>query len=141
MKVYKSKFGYSILIFITLIFGIIASTLLFNNTPLKEFLPLGGIFLLIYAFYFHLTFTTQYIIDGGILIVKCGFLYHKQYDITKIKSISKTSNLIKSPAPSVDRIELTYGKYDAIIISPKDKISFANELIRINPEIENNLIG
>lgn len=141
MKVYKSKFGYSILIFITLLFGVTASTLLFNNTPLKEFLPLGGISILIYGLYFHLTYTTQYIIDDEILVVKCGFIYNKRFDINKIKSIRKTSNLISSPAPSLDRIELTYEKYGVIIISPKDKISFANELTRVNPDIENNLIG
>lgn len=47
---------------------------------------------------------------------------------------------MSSPAPSLDRIELTYGEFGLIIISPKDKIGFAQELIKINPKIKNKLI-
>ena len=47
---------------------------------------------------------------------------------------------MSSPAPSFDRIELKYGKFDEIIISPKDKLSFANDLTQINTEIENNIV-
>ena len=47
---------------------------------------------------------------------------------------------MKEHAPSFDRIELKYGKFDEIIISPKDKLSFANDLTQINIEIENNIV-
>ena len=85
-------------------------------------------------------FSTEYIIaETGILKVKCGFLYDKHFDIHKIKSVANTSNMISSPAPSLDRIELTYGKFDIIVISPKDKFGFARELTKVNPKIENKL--
>jgi hypothetical protein len=141
MKTYKSKFGYRIVIFITLILGSIMGILVLKNEPLEVFLPIGGISIVVYTVVLYLNFSTIYIIDKGILTVKCGIFYHKRFDISKIKSISKTGNIIASPAPSMDRIALTYGVYDVIILSPKKKMEFTQELTRINPAIKNKLLG
>ena len=126
--------------FVTLILGLIISTLVFNNEPFGAVLSVGGISILVYAVVLYLNFSTVYIIDKGILTVKCGIFYHKRFDISKIKSINKTGNIIASPAPSLDRIALTYGEYDIIILSPKNKMDFARELTRINPAIKNKLL-
>lgn len=140
MKTYKSKFGYGIIGFMTLLFLSILGYMIFQNESLAAILSVGGICLSAYVFFLYLNFSTEYTItDKGILNVKCGIFYNKRFDINKIKSITKSNNFISSPAPSSDRIELAYGKYDLIIISPKDKVGFANELIRINPKIENKL--
>ena len=126
--------------FVTLILGLIISTLVFNNEPFGAVLSVGGISIVIYAVVLYLNFSTVYNIDKGILTVKCGIFYHKRFDISKIKSIYKTGNIIASPAPSLDRIALTYGEYDIIILSPKNKMDFARELTRINPAIKNRLL-
>lgn len=126
--------------FVTLILGLIISTLVFNNEPFGAFLSVGGISIVVYAVVLYLNFSTVYNIDKGILTVKCGIFYHKRFDISKIKSIYKTGNIIASPAPSLDRIALTYGEYDIIILSPKNKMDFARELTRINPAIKNKLL-
>ncbi|MGB6153743.1 MAG: PH domain-containing protein, partial [Pricia sp.] len=140
MKTYKSKFGFGILGFITIIFGLIIGFMVYQNEPPKAILSVSGILLIVYGFCLHLNFSTEYTIaDDGILKIKCGIFYNKNFEINKIKSVAKSNNLISSPAPSLDRIELTYGKFDTIIISPRDKIGFAEELIRINPDIENKL--
>lgn len=97
------------------------------------------IWISVLVFTIYLNFSTKYIVSGQILIVKCGFLINKKYEIQNIKSISKTRNLISSPAPSLDRISLKYDKFDEIILSPKDKNEFARELLKINPEIINDL--
>ena len=47
--------------------------------------------------------------------------------------------MISSPAASFDRIEITYGKFEEIIISPKHKLKFYEDLQKINPNIINNL--
>ncbi len=83
----------------------------------------------------HLFFKTKYIIDNGKLIVKSGFIRYKPDDIESIKEIAATKSMISSPAPSFGRIVIKYGKYDEIIISPKDKLNFAKDLLKINPEI------
>ncbi len=140
MKIYKSKFGYGIMGFLTLLFLSILGYMIYQNEPIEAILSVTGIHLLVYGFCLYLNFSTEYtIMDNGILKVKCGFVYNKSFDINKIKSIVKSNNLISSPAPSLDRIELTYGKFDLIIISPKNKTEFANDLTKINPKIENKL--
>lgn len=126
--------------FVTLILGLIIGTLVVKNEPFGVFQSTGGISIVVYAVLLYLNFSTIYIIDKGILTVKCGIFYHKRFDISKITSIYKTGDIIASPAPSLDRIALTYGEYDVIILSPKNKMDFARELTRINPTIENKLL-
>jgi hypothetical protein len=81
-----------------------------------------------------------YIIENSQLKIKFGFFSFKPIDIMDIKEISKTSNIISSPAPSFDRIEIKYADFGSVIISPKDKISFSKDLVQLNPEIKNHLI-
>jgi len=141
MKTYKSKFGFEVVAFLTILFGAILVLMVFQNNPLEAILSVSGIFLLVYGFCLYLNFSTKYtILDTGHLKVTCGIFYNQQFDIGKIKRIAKTGNLVSSPAPSLDRIELTYGKFGTLVISPKDKIGFAEELKKINPKIENKLI-
>lgn len=140
MKTYRSKFGYEIMGFLTVLFSSILVYMIYKDEPLEAILSAAGIHLLVYGFCLYLNFSTKYtIMDNGILKVKCGLFYNKSFDINKIKSIVKSNNLISSPAPSLDRIELAYGKFDLIIISPKDKLKFAHSLTKINPKIENRL--
>ncbi|QDO95462.1 hypothetical protein FNB79_16290 [Formosa sediminum] len=140
MKTYKSKFGYKLMLFLTLLFGSMLVFMIYKNEPLEAILSVGGIFLAIYLFVLYINFSTIYTItDAGVLIVKSGFVYNQRFDIQKIKSVRKTTNIMSSPAPSLDRLELTYGKFDIIVISPKNKIDFARELKKINPRIKNDL--
>jgi len=140
MTTYKSKFGYEIIVFLTLLFGSIIGFMIYQNKPMEAIISVGGIFLIVYGLFLHLNFSTKYTItNNGILKINCGVFYNKWFDIKKIKSIAKTGNLISSPAPSLDRIKLTYGKFDVIIISPIDKNGFARELTKVNPKIENKL--
>ena len=140
MKIYKSKFGFEIMGFLTLLFLVTIGYMLYKNESLNTLLIVGGFNLLVFGFFLYLNFSTEYrITDNGILKIKCGFAYNKSFDINKIKSISKSNNLISSPAPSLDRIELTYGQFYQIVISPKDKTGFAMELTKMNPKIVNKL--
>lgn len=140
MNTYKSKIGIKIIMFLTLVLSTIILFMVFQNEPVEQILSVSGIFLGVYALYLYINFSTEYTItEDGILNVKCGFFYNKRFDINKIKSIAKTCNLISSPAPSLDRIELIYDEYDIIVLSPKNKIGFARELIKVNPKIENKL--
>ena len=56
-------------------------------------------------------------------------------EIQSIKRIYKTRNPLSSPALSLDRIAIVYNKYDEVLISPKDKKEFIEELLKINPDI------
>ncbi|WP_186755907.1 PH domain-containing protein [Echinicola salinicaeni] len=141
MKSFKSKFGYEVILLLAIPFGLIVGYLLYKNAALTPIIILSAFFFLILSFIVYLNFSTSYTItDSGILKVRCGFIINKWYDIDKIRGISKTTSIISSPAPSLDRIEIIYGKNHCIVISPRDKIGFSRELVKINPHIKNKLI-
>lgn len=138
-KKYDTKISYGLLIFTFLIFfvPVILGTL--KNGIENGFYVTIGILIPSYAFILHVFLKTTYIVENKTLKIKCGFLFNKNIPIDSIKGIKKTKNLISSPAPSFDRIEIKYGKFDAIIISPKDKVTFAKDLNLINPTIVNSI--
>ena len=92
-----------------------------------------------YSLFLHFFLKTEYKIDSGKLKIKCGVFKYKPIEINDIYELSKTNNIISSPAPSFDRIKIKTGKFNKIIISPKNKMSFANELTKINPKIKNKI--
>jgi hypothetical protein len=140
IKKYPSKVSFGLLIFIfSAFFGPIIFNLIkgqFDEKMLKGVL----ILVVVFIFILHMFFKTQYIINNERVDIKCGFFSYGPILIEEIKEISKTRSIISSPAPSFDRIEIKYGKYDEIIVSPKDKFGFAEELTKLNPKIKNNLI-
>ena len=73
------------------------------------------------------------------LFIKCGFFTYKPIAIKDIRELSKSNSFMSSPAPSFDRIEIKYGTFDEILISPKDKFGFAEYLTKINLNIKNNV--
>lgn len=139
IKRYRSKVSYGLLIFIFLVFyGPIIPGLIKGELN-WSFFRLIALLSLVFAFILLLFLNTQYTIDNKLLKIKCGVFSYKPIDIENIREISKTRSLISSPAPSFDRIEIKYGKLDHIIISPEDKMNFAIDLTKINPNIKNNL--
>ena len=80
---------------------------------------------------------TYYTIDEETLTlkVKSGFIVNSKYNINKITRIRKTNTWLSSPALSLDRIEITTGRYNRVVISPKDKAQFIAHLQAINPNI------
>jgi hypothetical protein len=139
-KTYPSKISYGLLVFIFLVFfGPLIPDL--TQGQLKvNMIAIIGFLSLVYAFILHLFFKTEYTIDEKKLKIKCGLFSYKPIEIDKIKDISKTKSIISSPAPSFDRIAIKYGKFDEIIISPKDRLDFVAVLTKINPNINNNII-
>ncbi|RUA34518.1 MAG: hypothetical protein DSY77_04920 [Bacteroidetes bacterium] len=139
-KNYPSKVSYGLMIFIFMIFF---APFIFHiiDEGFSELVSVVLVFLIIlYGFIVYLFFQTVYIIENSQLKIKFGFFSFKPIDIMDIKEISKTSNIISSPAPSFDRIEIKYADYGSVIISPKDKISFSKDLVQLNSEIKNHLI-
>ena len=140
MKEFKSKVGYGILIPVLILQIGITLWPTIKGTSVEASLAMLAIMVPVIAFTLHIFFGIVYQInDKSELLIKCGFLYNVVIDISAIKSINRTRNLISSPAASLDRIELKYGKWDSVIISPSNKIEFVNELLKINPSIQNKL--
>ncbi|HIV74974.1 MAG TPA: PH domain-containing protein [Candidatus Pseudogracilibacillus intestinigallinarum] len=80
-------------------------------------------------------FGTGYRIEGKFLKVRHGPLNCK-IKIKEIKKIRRTNNPFIAPALSVDRLEILFGKYDVINISPKSESEFINSLLIVNPNIQ-----
>jgi hypothetical protein len=139
IKKYKAKVSYGMLIFIFLVFFGPVSFEVLNDGIQSEFYVLLGVLIPSFVFILYMFLKTEYYIEENLLKIKCGLLFNKSIEIHKIKKISKTNSLISSPAPSFDRIEITYGEYDKIILSPKDKLTLAKDLTTIHPAIENNI--
>jgi len=141
MQRFKAKTGYElllpILIFLVGIFG----WGVWQRTPKETLLITGFLFILVLSFVLNVFYNTFYTLtDDGKLKIKCGIFSASSIDISTIKSIRKTRNPISSPAPSLlSRIEIAYNKYDAVIISPKDKISFIKAIKAYKPDIEVDL--
>lgn len=131
-KVYNSKIGLELVIPLVLVFGMVLILTIGDKQNLIGIITL----LSTIAFVVHMFLTTNYSIEGTKLTIKCGFVFNKTIDINSIKKISETNNLISSPATSLDRLEITYGKFDSVIISPKQKKEFINDLKIVNPNIE-----
>ena len=138
-KIYKSKVSYGLLLVIFLVFYGPFVPDLINKELNSKMLMTIGLLTLLFAFILHMFFKTRYIIDDNKLKIKCGFIPYKPIDIATIKEVARTKSIISSPAPSFDRIVIKYGKFDEIIISPKDKQNFVKDLLKINPKINNKI--
>ena len=130
MKVYKSKidwwFG------LVLVYPIFVSIKSMLEGEWIGLLGLGVVVGLILVF----SKTTRYIINENQLIVKSTWIVNERIDISKIAKIEKSNSVLSSPALSLDRLRIRYNKYDEILISPKAKKEFTDELLKINPAIE-----
>jgi len=71
--------------------------------------------------------STNYTLCNTTLLVKCGPLKWR-VPIEQITTITPTSNPLSSPALSLDRLRIDYGRGQSIIISPKDKSQFIQDL-------------
>ena len=137
--IYYSKVSYTLLIVVFLVFfGPLIPTFIsngFNGNTTILFLAM----VVLYGFILHMFFNTTYKIENEKLYIKCGFFKYRPVNIGEMKKVSKSSNIISSPAASFDRIEITYGKFDELIISPKHKFKFVEDLQKINPRIISHL--
>ena len=126
--IYYSKVSYTLLIVVFLVFfGPLVPNFISNGFNGNTTIFFSAMVVL-YGFILHMFFNTTYKIEKGKLYIKCGFFNYNPVNIGEMKKISKSSNIISSPAASFDRIEITYGKFDELLISPKHKTKFVEDL-------------
>lgn len=84
-------------------------------------------------------FGTKYTLTDRQLLINNGFSTQR-IELKDVTHITPTRNAISAPALSLDRIKITY-KNKKVLISPKDKLLFYQEIQARNPNImivENN---
>ena len=69
------------------------------------------------------------------LVVHGGPFVRRRFPISTIKSIEPARTILAAPAWSLDRLHISFGKYDAVVISPVNKEEFISLLRNINPNI------
>ncbi|WP_284652901.1 PH domain-containing protein [Flavobacterium terrisoli] len=126
MQVYRSKIDWWLIIVIFIVFaypmieGILSKDYVMFSVSF-------GILTLVFLMFKSI----KYKIEGENL-----HIWWTKIDIKTIKKIYSTHNPLSSPALSLDRIAVVYNKYDEILISPKERQAFVQELLKINPNIE-----
>ncbi len=130
MKKYNSKIGLGILLIVISATLIPLPFMIYNSLWSSVLADLLSLLFIAIIF-----LNTYYIIDGDKLIVKSSFLINIKILIVDITKIEQTRNIISSPALSLDRIEVFYEK-TSVIISPRNKVEFIDELLKINAKIE-----
>lgn len=78
--------------------------------------------------------STYYLITDSKLIVHYG-PFKKVIQLDSIQSVQKSSNILSGPALSTKRIEIIYGHYKFILISPEDRDHFIALLLEKYPHI------
>ena len=69
--------------------------------------------------------------DGEpILLVRSGRLIRYKIPLAQIREIRPSSELRSSASWSYDRIKVVYGVYRSLLISPRDRDRFLDELVR-----------
>ena len=71
--------------------------------------------------------STSYTLGGTQLRVRCG-PFRWTIPLAEIRDVRPTRSPLSSPAPSLDRLRIDYGKRRSVMISPRDKEGFLREL-------------
>lgn len=90
----------------------------------------------LFVFIAYCLFSTKYIIHNDILNIKCGFFINEKVNIMNIAKVLPVKSIIAAPAASLDRIGIYLSRQNTpVIISPKNKKDFVDNLRSINPNI------
>lgn len=131
MKTFTSKIGLEIVIPLLLILG----WSYYDKLQHPKWISIASLALVV-GFIVYVFTSIKYTIIGTKLNVRGGFMVNTDIYINSIQKIEKTFNILASPAASLDRIEIKYSNGQTILLSPKYKKEFVEELLKINPNIE-----
>lgn len=98
--------------------------------------PIAGVAILIFAeiFFFEwILRSTYYVIEADTLLIRSSFITWR-VPIRDIRSITPTRSALSSPALSLDRLRIDYGR-KSILVSPEGRDRFIAALRSVNPSI------
>ncbi len=128
---FKSKISIGLLAFLIITLGFSLGVTIFQ----KPYWLGWVIHLPIILFVAHLFATTNYIIKDNNLVVSSSFFVKIVIDISTIRSVLPSTELLSAPALSFNRLKIMYGKNQSVLVSPKNRKNFIDELKKINPAI------
>jgi hypothetical protein len=125
-KTFKSKVDLWIRILFIAVIVIEIWSIGMAATQMPEPLVVTGMILLaitVVGLMVWLMLGTRYVVDRGLLRIVAG-PFRWKVPIDQITSVEATRNPLSSPALSLDRLRIRYGKNRRIMISPADKAGF-----------------
>ena len=72
---------------------------------------------------------TRYELTPERLLIRCG-PFRWTVPLREIRAVTPTRNPLSSPALSLDRLRIDYGRGSSVMISPRDKAGFLADLER-----------
>ncbi|MFC4728952.1 PH domain-containing protein [Coralloluteibacterium thermophilus] len=73
---------------------------------------------------------TRYVLQLGLLTVRCG-PFAWRVPLAEVTGMHPTRNPLSSPALSLDRLRIDYGVGRSIMVSPRDRARFVEDLERL----------
>ncbi len=134
-KIYKSKFGWGVFLFLSCLFMFTSWMSYQPERGILESFAMLLVPIVVLGSFTAISLATKYTLSATELHIKCLPFYNKKIAIDSINKVTVSRNLISSPAPSLDRIEVYFNKYESLVISPKNKFQFMDDLKKINPSI------
>ena len=125
-RVFRSKVDWWFRVVIVLVIvtelGIVVGAAVSVRDPLTTTgIILGSLAVL--AFLLSVLLNTSYTVERGVLKARSGPLCWK-VPVDQIQSVEMTRSPLSSPALSLDRLRIRYGKGRFILVSPADKFGF-----------------
>jgi hypothetical protein len=77
---------------------------------------------------------TDYTLTSAELLVRSG-PFRWRVPLAEIREVTPTHNPLSSPALSLDRLEIRYGRMGFLLISPEDKDGFLRSLVAQAPHL------
>ena len=74
-----------------------------------------------------LALSTSYRVDENELVIRAG-PFSWRIERASISNIARSRSVLSAPALSLDRLEITYGNGQSILVSPQDKDGFIKAL-------------
>jgi len=108
------------------------------SAPFALRLLISFLLILVATFVLWTLYGTRYTLTENALIVQSG-PFRWVIDLESITHVSPKRDLLSSPACSLDRLHICYGKGRLrMMISPQDKAGFLRDLVALSPGIRLN---
>lgn len=128
---YPTKIGIELILPLVFLFGLSSALLIYYEAWVGLLINITAIVGICYV-----CLHTSYIVEGNILYIKSPLITPITIDIDSIQKIQESRDPMSSPAGSLDRLEIFYGKMDRVLISPKCKKEFLEQIRDLKPAIE-----
>ena len=129
--VFPSKVDWWIAAFLLLPAGasvVVMGSALLANPPVPAIFLVVGIETLVLGIIVGTIWSTRYEVTDREVIARSG-LFQWRIAIGDIDSIRPSRSLIKSPALSLDRLEIRYDNRRKLLVSPQDRIGFLEAVV------------